>query len=358
MISDEEILIEIRKNVEECSTSHFVIVDSSVCKECIDEITDETLNAKNLAWIEPEEGVYVINVHYLSHFKKYFDNLFGLLQKLVNCGYLVSSKRFGKILPQDKFDFDPKSEDDSIIRIGIITMFSNKAYVECWKKFLRETYLPEDVIVDIILGDNCDDNKIRDLLYDVMDQCGRKYNDYHIIDLGKSYKSKPNEHYLEIDKHKHVAVNYSELLREPAAYYDYLLKIEDDMEPPNDGIRRLYNLMKNFKKQKRKVACVAGYYRQKLDPETTCISMQPEIWGKIPKVNEMQPRLIRVEMQGGGFALYNCQALREVLPYKLTFKLPNNNYYMTGWDGTIGEEWSDGGWEQYVDGTLFCEHHF
>jgi hypothetical protein len=95
-----------------------------------------------------------------------------------------------------------------------------------------------------------------------------------------------------------------------------------------------------------------------MDPSTACIAMQPEIWGKIPKIKDMQPRLIRVEMQGGGFALYNCKAMQEVLPYRLTFKTPHNNYYMTGWDGSIGEYWSNNGWEQYVDGSLYCEHHF
>jgi len=357
MITEEELLKEIKKGVEDCRTLHYVIIDSTVCKDSNINIAEELLSDKNLAWLEPQDGVYVINTHLLSHFINYFDNLFGLIQKLVNCGYVVNSLRFGRVMSQRKFNFEDKPED-SLVRIAIVTMFSNKAFVEYWKTFLRETCLPENIIVDVILGDNSDDNKIRDLLYDVMSQCGRKYNNYYICDLGKSYQIKEGEHYLAIDKHVHVAVNYSELLREPSLHYDYILKIEDDMEPPNDGFQKLYKHMKNLKKQKKKVACVAGYYPQKLNPLTTCISMQPELWGKIPRVDEMQPRLIRVEMQGGGFALYNCKALQEVLPYKLTYKLPHGNYYMTGWDGTIGEEWAEDGWEQYVDGSMYCEHNF
>jgi hypothetical protein len=103
---------------------------------------------------------------------------------------------------------------------------------------------------------------------------------------------------------------------------------------------------------------VAGFYPQKLDPNTACISMQPNIWGKIPKLNEIPKKIFQVEMQGGGFALYNCRALQEVLPYKLTFKIPSGHYYMTGWDGTVGEEWSNNGWRQFCDGNLFCKHYF
>jgi hypothetical protein len=65
-----------------------------------------------------------------------------------------------------------------------------------------------------------------------------------------------------------------------------------------------------------------------------------------------------VEMQGGGFTLYRASALREVLPYRLTFKKPHGNAYMTGWDGTIGETWSNNGWEQWCDGSMYCIHHF
>jgi hypothetical protein len=237
-------------------------------------------------------------------------------------------------------------------------MFSDKDIIDSWSEFLKTCEIPDGMSVDVILGDNSGRSTVKELYNKVKNENDVKFKDYHLIDLGDPFKVQKDDYYLAEDKHAHVAVKYSELLREPSNYYDYILKIEDDMGPSSDGLARLYKHMKAFEKKRKKVACVAGYYKQKFNPELPCLSMQPEIWGKTPKLKDIQPRLIRVEMQGGGFSLYNCKALQEVLPYRLVFKNINNNFYMTGWDGYIGEEWYYNDWEQYCDGSLYCEHYF
>lgn len=353
MITEDELLKEIIENVDKCKTEHLAIVDSLVCTD-LEEIPAEILNSNQLIWAEPQAGVYVVNTHYISHFKKHFTSLRQTLQESVNNGYLVKSERFEDIVPENKFKF----KDKDTTHIAIITMFSNKDIVPCYAEFLQQMTIPAGVSVDVILGDNSGRDTVKNLFNEIVAQNKDKFKDYHLVDLGLPYVIHEDEHYLAEDKHMHVALKYSELLREPSQHYDYILKIEDDMGPPSDGLERLYAHMKSFERKKRKVACVAGYYRQKLNPDLPCLSMQPEIWGKIPKMTEMQPRLIRVEMQGGGFALYSCKAYREVLPYRLVFKNAYGNFYMTGWDGYIGEEWADTGWEQYCDGTMCCEHYF
>lgn len=353
MITEEELLQEVVENVDKCKTEHLAIVDSAVCAD-LKEIPLDTLKSNKLIWFEPQEGVYVVNTHRIGHFKKHFTSLRQTLQESVNNGYELKSERFKGIVPENKFKFKAKDS----IHIAIITMFSNKDIVPCYAEFLQQMTIPPGVSVDVILGDNSGRDTVKNLFNQIVAQNKDKFKDYHLVDLGLPYVIHEDEHYLAEDKHMHVAIKYSELLREPSQHYDYILKIEDDMGPPNDGLERLYKQMKSFEKKKRKVACVAGYYKQKLNPELPCLSMQPEIWGKIPKMTEMQPRLIRVEMQGGGFALYSCKAYREVLPYRLVFKNAYGNFYMTGWDGYIGEEWSNSGWEQYCDGTMYCEHYF
>lgn len=354
MITEDELLAEIAMNFDKCKTKHLAIVDSSVCVGSVAEVPEELLDAKKLAWVEPQEGVYIVHTHYLLHFKKSLTSLRTLLQDLVNNGYEVRSQRFKDTVPEPKFKF----KDKDPVHIAVITMFSNKDIVPCYAEFLQQMTIPAGVSVDVILGDNSGRDTVKNLFDEVVAQNKDKFKDYHLIDLGLPYIIQEDEHYLAEDKHAHVATKYSDLLREPAQHYDYILKIEDDMGPPSDGLERLYAHMKSFERKKRKVACVAGYYKQKHNPELPCLSMQPEIWGKMPRMEEMQPRLIRVEMQGGGFALYSCKALHEVLPYRLVFKNAYGNFYMTGWDGFIGEEWSNTSWEQYCDGAMYCEHYF
>ena len=353
MITEEKLLQALSAAVDDVYTEHVKLVDSELWEGKTVPEFDLPAN-KNALWAEPELGIHLVNINNVRHFKKHMSSIKNLFEHAVAAGYLVQSQSFEVPQYNPLFSFKEKAKT----HVALVTMFSPKASDDCWYSFVQNMEIPEGVTVDIILGDNSGGELVKNLQLKLSNELSNKYQHIHIADLGEPYTIKPEDHYLEMHKHAHVAVNYSKLFQEPVNHYDYILKIEDDMEPPVDGFVRLYKHMKDLERKKRKVACVAGYYRQKLDPYTPCLSMQPEIWGKTPKIADMQPRLFRVEMQGGGFALYNCQALSEVLPYKLTFKRPNGNYYMAGWDGTIGENWSNNGWEQYCDGTLYCAHHF
>lgn len=350
MISEEDLLFEIKKAAKECRTTLCVIVDTKVCKNVEKKDTDKFILKENVAWNEPYKGVYVFNTFYINHFKNY-NTIKELHQNLVDCGYKVNSKRFEKNIPSNFLKIKPNNQNT----IAMVILISKKGILPHLKKFLKNVNLPKDVNVDVILGNNSGKLLSKRNLPQSIKQ---KYNNIFFVDLGKPYEPRENEHYLEISKHSHIAILYSKVLREIVNSYTFVLKIEDDIEPPIDGVVRLYNHFKNLESSGAKVAAVAGHYPQKLDPETICVSMQPEIWGNIPKINEVPPRLFEVEMQGGGFTLYSSNALKEILPYKLTFKQPNGGYYMTGWDGTAGEAWNKNGWKQYCDGKLYCNHYF
>lgn len=353
MICEEKLLQTLLTSIDNVDTEYVKIVDSLLWESvAVPEV--ELPTDKRVLWSEAIAGIHIVNINAVRHFKKYLYSIASLFEHAVAAGYSVQSQTFNIPVPSKMFTFADKAK----VHVAIVTMFSPKAFKDHWYSFVKNMLIPEGVVVDIILGDNSGGSQVKDLHAKLTEELVSKYQNIYIANLGEAHSIQSTDHYLEMHKHAHVAVNYSKLLKEPAAQYDYILKIEDDMEPPDNGFAKLYEAMKTLERRKRKVACVAGYYRQKMDPYTPCLSMQPEIWGKIPKIADMQPRLLRVEMQGGGFALYSCKALVEVLPYKLTFKKPNGNFYMTGWDGTIGEEWSNNGWEQYCDGSLYCMHHF
>jgi hypothetical protein len=334
-------------------TTFLAVVDPDVWQTAQPELDLPT--DKNLIWSEPLDGVYLINLSLMVMFKTKLNNVTELFQEIVDCNLKIDSKRFD--LPKKQILFEPQFQSTSP-SIAIVTMFSPKGFINYWEQFLVDADLPENISIDIVLGDNSGTTIFKSWFELFYPRAKAKYREAYRIDLGAPHRLEDDTHYLETNKHAHVARSYSKFLYDIVNHYDYILKIEDDMEPPTDALVRLYGHMKNFERNRKKVAAVAGCYPQKFDPSTICVSMQPEIWGKIPKVKDVQPRLFRVEMQGGGFTLYNAKAIKEVLPYRLVFKKPHGNYYMTGWDGYIGEEWSNTGWEQHADGSIMCNHHF
>ena len=381
MIKQDALLMAIKKAMFTTTTRHLILVDKKTFKGNVNSINklftkhrvsqyrhpftkkimryewDEPSMTDKVAWFEPVKGVYIIDMSILIHFQNYLDDsVEHLLQNIVNTGFFVKSIRFGKVKKKNTLNIKKINKNDSI-KIAIFAMFSSKGLIEHWERFLLRTKLPQNAVVDVIVGDNTGYQLLQEPYKRYKLYLKGKYNNFYYTELDNPHIIKPGDHYLEIKKHAHVAVIYSKALIDMVDHYDYILKIEDDIEPPDDGLIRLCEHMDRLISKGRKVASVGGYYPQKIDPDTICVSLQPEIWGKVPKVAEMQSRLFRVEMQGGGFTFYNAKALKEVLPYRLTFKRPHGNAYMTGWDGTIGEKWSEKGWEQYCDGSMYCLHH-
>lgn len=305
-----------------------------------------------LVFHEVEDGIFTVNLFILIHFTAYLTSLSILFEKLILCGYQVNTKSF------KHFIFDYTSSIPNIApksNIAIVTMFSPVADLKIWETAINKIKFSHTV-PDIIIGDNTSYKLTTEL--SMFEVPGRLQNHTQLINLDYGYDVLATDDYLNIKKHAHIAQKYSELLYYVHKKYDYIIMLEDDVIPPEGGALSLYNTLSTFELSGMNIACVAGCYPQKADPTTICVSMQPEIWGKIPKIDKLQPRLFRVEMQGGGFALYKCSALAAILPLTLTIKYPHKNYYMTGWDGTMGEKWSETGWLQYCDGSVFCKHIF
>ena len=351
MSYEEKLMSALWSNVDKVFTKHITLVDSrffslvNVPEVAIPE-------DKNLLWSEPFAGLYLVDANIARYFKDTCNSIECLFREAVATGYRVSSNTF-KVPVKTRHTESLKS---IFPRIAVVTLFSSKAKIKVWKNTVASIELPYSTVVDLVLGDNSGEAITDNIAVDVR-KTG-KYARVHSISLGNPYVSLPGEDYLKPEKHAHVAVIYSKVLTGIIDSYDYVLKIEDDMEPPADGLVRLYKTIKKLEGAGEQVACVAGFYRQKISPEIPCFSLNKKIWGGAPNIADVAKKLFRVEMQGGGFALYNTKAIREVLPYRLTYKTINNSYYMTGWDGTIGEVWSNTGWTQYCDGSLYCEHHF
>lgn len=334
-------------------TVFFAVVDKDVWGDTQPEIT--LPKDKNLVWSEPLDGVYLINLPLMSMFKPKLTSIQALFLEIVDCGFKVESKRFPVPVKSKGVSIVPIKDKTSI---AIVSMFSPKGLLNYWEQFLIDVELPADVTVDVVFGDNTNKEEFKVWFDGFKERMSEKYNEIYRVDLGVPHKAEDDMNLVETNRHAHVARTYSKFLSQLVDSYEYILTVEDDMEPTQDGLVLLYEHIKTLEDNNIKTASVAGYYPQKMDPHTACISLQPRVWGKIPKIKNVKPKLFRVEMQGGGFTLYDTRAIKKVLPYRLVFKTLDGNFYMTGWDGYIGEEWSKLGWKQYCDGSILCNHHF
>jgi hypothetical protein len=355
IISEEDILkkIFVCFNRPKDLTKFYAVVDPTIWKNEKPEF--DLPKDKDLIWSEPLNGVYLINLPLMSMFKTKLNGIDELFREIVDCGFKIDSKRFSVPNKSKLVDIVKVIDKPSL---AIVCMFSPKGFVTYWEQFLIDTLLPEDVAVDVVVGDNTNKEEFKTWFNGFKERMSEKYRSIHRIDLGIPHKAEDDMHCVEINRHGHIARTYSKLLSQIVDSYDYVLTIEDDMEPTQDGLVLLYDHIKTLEDNSVKAAAVAGYYPQKMDPTTACISLQSKVWGKIPKIKNVKPKLFKVEMQGGGFTLYDTRAIKKVLPYRLVFKTLSGNFYMTGWDGYIGEEWSKLGWKQYCDGSLLCRHHF
>jgi hypothetical protein len=355
IISEEDILrkIAVCFNRPKDLTVFFAVVDPEVWKDGPPKF--KLPKDKDLIWSEPVDGVYLINLPLMSMFKPKLTSVEELFKEIVDCGFKIESKRFS--VPAKSRLVDIKKTKDKL-SIAIVCMFSPKGFVAYWEQYLIDAQLPENVSVDVVVGDNTNKEEFKNWFDGFKERMSEKYNAVYRVDLGAPHRAEEDMNYVETNRHAHVARTYSKFLSQLVDSYDYILTVEDDMEPTQDGLVLLYEHIKTLEDKNIKAAAVAGYYPQKMDPNTACISLQPKVWGKIPKIKNVKPRLFKVEMQGGGFTLYDTRAIKKVLPYRLVFKTLNGNFYMTGWDGYIGEEWSKLGWKQYCDGSILCNHHF
>jgi hypothetical protein len=248
MISEEKLLGALTAAIDDVYTKHVKIVDSSLW-EGKDVPDIELPTDDRVLWIEPQEGLHIININAVRHFYKQMSSIKNLFDNAVAAGYLIDTKTYDVPLYSKVFDFKNKAET----HVALVTMFSPKASKDCWFSFVENMEIPEGVVVDIILGDNSGNEQVKNLQASLNEKVLGKYQNIYLADLGEPYTIQPEDHYLEMYKHAHVAVNYSKLLKEPAEHYDYILKIEDDMEPPKEGFMKLYKTMKDLEKKRHKV---------------------------------------------------------------------------------------------------------
>ena len=151
IISEEEILkkISVCFNRPKDLTVFFAVVDPEVWKEKTPKF--KLPKDKDLVWSEPVAGVYLINLPLMSMFKPKLTSVDELFKEIIDCGFKIESKRFSVPAKSKLVDIKKTTDKPSI---AVVSMFSPKGFVTYWEQYLIDTQLPEDVSVDVVVGDN------------------------------------------------------------------------------------------------------------------------------------------------------------------------------------------------------------
>jgi len=148
-------------------------------------------------------------------------------------------------------------------------------------------------------------------------------------------------------RHRHVAALYRGVL--PQVRDDLVVTLEDDIEPPLDGLLTLHQ---SFRYQS-KVGAVAGVYESPDHPGKACCARAETEWKGVPKLGDVLPEPTPMPMLGGGFTMYAGWALCEAHPIEVLERTPSP----LGWDGNLAWRLRRRGWQTLIDGRVRCQHH-
>lgn len=239
-----------------------------------------------------------------------------------------------------------KTESFNFYSLTILTLLAGrKNTFEDLVKSLMELEIPAETSLHLV--DNSGSTSFNLKLKQAVTLLMERYATVTVSRIGKPYKFKKDEPYLTFKRHFHVANLYAKLFQEINT--DRLLTLEDDMVPPVDGLRKLSDeLFVNSR-----IGAVAGTYRSGSHPDHACAAMDEERWYSVPRFEDVPKHPVFANFFGGGFTLYNMNAVRKSLPVLMH----QDGSYIMGWDGYLCREMRRHGYRLVLHGGVRVQHN-
>ncbi len=151
-----------------------------------------------------------------------------------------------------------------------------------------------------------------------------------------------------VEKHHRVAALYNEALG--SVNSEWVMFVEDDVIPEPGGALRL---LSEIQRSPLDTACIAAVYRVRENPANICATDSHWRYFKWPEDN--QSGLTEVLWTGGGFAVYQGQALLDAGPL---FAKSEGNRLLGGWDDYLCKNFRSRGYRVLVDMGNRADHRF
>lgn len=226
--------------------------------------------------------------------------------------------------------------------LAIVTLFSGKKeLINKWYNFINHADLPENTFLYII------DNSSNVSFSNTINNLDYKVSGVYISKINNHYKKDDNENYFKKEKHQHVANLYNEII--PKINEDFILTFEDDVVPPLDGVKKLFDEIS----LPTKIGAIGGVYASPTNKTETTASLDEGIWQNNIPLQNIPKSPIKVNFIGGGFTLWNNSAIKKIVPAIVSF---NKYGGLTGWDNNFSLKIREKGYNIYLHGDVICEH--
>lgn len=230
---------------------------------------------------------------------------------------------------------------------ALLTLLAGREHLlDKWIDWLASADLPPKI--SLYLLDNSKSDHFREILYDKIEGLKHRFNKICIHRDDKAFIHSNN--YYNINKHKHVAYLYNQILKQIRE--DFVLTLEDDVCPPLDGFRKLSD----------EISCpaeygvVGGAYQNPGNPDYAIGSYNLTEWEENIKWDELTDKTSLVGFLGGGFTLWANNIFQKSFPAKAT--VDENNNIKDGWDSNFCMDAKKLGYKIKLVESVKCQHFF
>lgn len=215
-----------------------------------------------------------------------------------------------------------------------------------WANFLLNADLPPKTSLYVV--DNSGRPEFNQLAFDTCKRIAsiRKLTHLHFAANGQPYRPAAGEPYFVKDRHLHVAQLYASIL--PRITDEFVMTLEDDIEPPVDAVRALGE---EFGWASRgQIAVVAAAYAMPQNTNYVCAGRGNEEWGAAIPWRGLPSVPLDVGCVGGGCTMWANWALHGH---------PVNFWWHRGlgWDAALCIQLRRRGFRVKLHGGVRCEHH-
>jgi hypothetical protein len=231
--------------------------------------------------------------------------------------------------------------------LGIVSLLAGREQsFQRWTNFLLHADLPPKTSLYVV--DNSGRPEFSQM---ALDTCQRIASIRGLTHLqfainGQPYQGGHTEPYFVKSRHLHVARLYASLL--PRITDDLILTLEDDVDPPQDTVRKLGQEFGWA--SDNPIGAVAAAYAMPQNANWVCAGRGSTGWGAAISWEDMPMEPFDVSCVGGGCTIWANWAVHGH---------PVNFWWERGlgWDGALCIELRRRGFQVKLHGGVRCEHH-
>jgi glycosyltransferase involved in cell wall biosynthesis len=215
---------------------------------------------------------------------------------------------------------------------------------ERWRAFLLAADLPPKTSLYVVdnTGDRAFGERIREVCGELQRERGLRSVD--VTAMGDAHAGQRSVGDGDEARHRHVARLYGAVLRRVTE--DFVLTLEDDVEPPPDAVRMLGRAF-----GWERVGAVGAAYAWPGYDELVCAGTgDGERWGEALRWSTLPDGLVDVSCVGGGCTMWARWALRGQ-PVQFRW------HERMGWDAVFCRELRRRGYAVRLHGGVRCVHH-